>query len=279
MSGGIGRVGIVGAGQVGTMLGLALRGASGVDEVLLSDRDEGTARASSELGAGDVVDVGETLRADAVVLALPVPEIVRFFEERAKELRDGSLVLDTGSVKRPVVQLMRETVPEGVHAVGGHPMAGTEQPGPAGAPPELLRDATFVLTPARDDPEALSRARALVETAGARAVEMDAALHDRVVARTSHLPHLTAAALALVASEQPHVRDLSAGGYAGATRLAASDAEMVAGFLESNADEVRGAVAELREALNRAESALTEGAGSLRELFASAGRARAEALG
>jgi prephenate dehydrogenase len=281
MSADVGRVGIVGAGQVGTMLGLALRGASGVEDVLVSDRDEATARASSELGAGELADVDETLRADAIVLALPVPEIVRFLEDRAKELRDGSLVVDTGSVKRPVVQVMRDVVPEGVHAMGGHPMAGTERPGPAGARPELLRDAAFVLTPARQDPEALSRARALVEAAGARPVEMDAALHDRVVARTSHLPHVVAAAVALVAENEPQraVRDLAAGGYAGTTRLAASDPEMVAGFITANADEVVDALRELRDALEAAEGFVDEGNGSLREFLEDAGRARAEVLG
>ncbi|HEV3475285.1 MAG TPA: prephenate dehydrogenase/arogenate dehydrogenase family protein [Actinomycetota bacterium] len=276
MSDSLGRVGIVGAGQVGTMLGLSLRGAA---EVLLTDRDDEAARASAEMGAGQVAGIDDVLAADAVVLAMPVDEIIRFVEERGSKLRHGSLVVDTGSVKRPVVEAMRRGVPEGVHAVGGHPMAGTEQPGPAGARPELLRDAAFVLTATRDDAEGMARARALVEAAGARPVEMDAALHDRVVARTSHLPHLAAAALALVASDQPHVRDLAAGGYAGTTRLAASEPEMVAGFLTANAGEVRGALAELRDALDKAEAAVAEGAGSVRQLFASASRARAEALG
>jgi prephenate dehydrogenase len=277
----IGRVGIVGAGQVGSMLGLALRSAPGVDHVLLADRNEDTARVSAGMGAGDVAATEEVLESDAVILALPVPEILRFLEERGAKLRDGSLVLDTGSVKRPVLEAMRRHVSEDVHAVGGHPMAGTEQQGPEGARLGLLRGATFVLTTVRDDPEGLTRATELVEAVGARAVEMDAALHDRVVARTSHLPHLVAAAVALTAEKQPAgaARDLAASGYAGLTRLAASDPEMVAGFLDANRDEVLDALHEVRDVLDVVEGAIDEGDGVLREFLEEAARARAEVLG
>lgn len=255
----VGLVSIVGAGQVGTMLGLALRGE--VDEVSLADRDPGVARSSLARGAGDrAVATDEAFDADVVVLAVPIPEIVRLLEERGDRIRPGALVLDTGSVKRTVVQAMRRAVPPAVHAVGGHPMAGTERPGPGGADPGLLRGATFVLCAIRDDPEGIRLARGLVEASGARPVEMDAALHDAVVARASHLPHLVAAALSLVASatDQAAARRLAASGFAGATRLASSDPEMVAAVLTANADEVSRALREFRTALDRLGAALSD---------------------
>jgi prephenate dehydrogenase len=276
----IGRAGIVGAGQVGTMLGLALRGRA--EEIALADREPSATGASLARGAGDrAASLEEALSADTVVLAVPVPEIVRLLQERGEGFAPGTLVVDTGSAKRTVVEAMRRSVPDTVHAVGGHPMAGTERPGPEGADPDRLLGAAFVLCPVRDDPEAMTRARALVDAVGARPVELDAGVHDRVVSRTSHLPHLVAAAVALAAGDVDlgAARDLAASGFAGTTRLAASDPAVVAAFLAANADEVEGALRSLHAALQRLGSALAEGPQPLADALAAARRARREVVG
>jgi prephenate dehydrogenase len=275
----LGRVAIVGAGQIGTMLGLALRGAA--QEVVLADRRRGALTESLARGAGDrIVSVEEAFEADDVVLAVPVPEIVRLIEELGPRARPGSLLIDTGSAKRVVVEAMRTHVPAGVLAVGGHPMAGTDHSGAEAAVPELLRGAAFVLTPVRPDAAAVVRGLALVEAAGARPGVIDAELHDRVVAATSHAPHLVAAAVALASRDLPTetVRDLAASGFSGITRLASSDPGMAAGFLVANADAVRDALREIRAALDRAEDAL-EDADALRVLFTEASAAREDAAG
>jgi prephenate dehydrogenase len=276
---GLGRVAIVGAGQVGTMLGLALR-AAGV-EVSLSDRRSAAVRESLARGAGtSEVTLAEAIEADSIVLAVPVPEIVRLLAEIGPRLGAGRFLVDTGSAKRAVIEAMREHVPQEVHAIGGHPLAGSERGGAEGAAPDKLEGAAFALTPVRDDPEAESRGRALAEAIGSRPVLMDAELHDRVVAATSHAPHLLAVAVALASRELPGdvVRALAASGFAGATRLAASDPGMVSGFLSANADAVRDALKELRAALDRAEASL-EDPDALRVLFAEAAAAREDALG
>ncbi|MGH3117361.1 MAG: prephenate dehydrogenase [Gaiellales bacterium] len=276
---GLGRVAIVGTGQVGTMLGLALRDVA--DEVVLADRRSGAVRDSLARGAGERdVSVDEAFEADSVVLAVPVPEIVRLVEELGPKVKSGALLIDTGSAKRTVVEAMRAHVPAEVHAIGGHPLAGSERSGPEAALPELLRGAAFALTPVRDDPDAEARGRAFVEAVGSRPVVMDAELHDRVVAATSHAPHLLAAAVALASRDLPRgaVRDLAASGFSGATRLAASDPGMVSGFLAANADAVRDALKELRAALDRAEASL-EDVDALRVLFTEAAAAREDAAG
>ena len=253
----LGRVAVIGAGQMGTLLGMALR--ETVDEVVLADRDPDALQASLERNAAHrTVSVEEALDADAVVLAVPLPEIVALVETLGPRFREGSLVIDTGSAKGRVVEAMSRHVPVGVPAIGGHPMAGTEVPGPAGADPARLRHATFALTPVREDPIAILRATALAEAVGARPRVVDAAEHDRVVARTSHLPHVLAFALSglVLALPEEGVRDLAASGFDGATRLAASDPGMVAGFLGSNADEVRASIGELRDRLAEVERAL-----------------------
>ena len=264
----IGRVGVVGAGQVGTMLGLALRrapGRAGVEEVALFDRDRSAARASLARGAGDRVvrALEEAFDADVVILALPVPAIVSTLESHGARLGRGQLLLDTGSAKGAVVDAMRAHVPGRAHVLGGHPLVGTAVAGAEGARPELLDGAMFVLTPVRDDAEALTRGRALVGAIGSRAVEMDATTHDRVMARTSHLAHVAAFALAAVGRRRGAAEELVSSGYLGATRLAGSDPRMVAGFLSANASDVRAAISELVEELVEMRSLLAGDADDL----------------
>src|SRR6266700_3720310 len=148
-----GSVAIVGAGQIGTMLGMALV-AAGASDVGLFDLDPAVARESLAMGGGHRLlrGVGEALAASTLILAVPVPAIVAFVEEHGPSMRPGTFVVDTGSAKAAVVAAMRAAVAPGVHAVGGHPLCGTERPGPRGARVEALRGATFVLTPVRDDP-------------------------------------------------------------------------------------------------------------------------------
>lgn len=251
-AGSLGRIAIVGAGQAGTMLGLALRASGVATEIALHDRDTATAGRSLARGAGDRVcaRVEEAFGADVLILALPVSAIVAFLERYGAELQPGTLVIDTGSAKAGVVSAMRRTLGLTVRAVGGHPLAGTERPGPDGADPAALRGAVFALCPVRDDPRALELARALAVAAGARPLVIDADEHDRIVARTSGLPHLLA--YALVHATGPlgdSLGALAATGYHGATRLARSDPRMVAAFLSANAAETRAAAAELRTAL------------------------------
>ncbi|HEX4744327.1 MAG TPA: prephenate dehydrogenase [Candidatus Limnocylindria bacterium] len=249
MSAPFGTVAIVGAGQAGTMLGLALRSGGGAREITVFDRDPDVARRSVARGAAHRVTERLALDADVVVLALPVSAIVEVLARHAADFRTGSLVIDTGTAKARVVAAMRE-LPAGIHAIGGHPLAGTERRGPEGADPAALAGAPFALCPVRDDAEALRLAERLVRAAGARPLVIGAGEHDRIVARTSALPHLLAFALARCAARAGDVTPLAASGYAGATRLARSDPGMVASFLAANGDETRAAVSDLRGALD-----------------------------
>jgi prephenate dehydrogenase len=274
----LGQVAIVGAGQVGTMLGMALSGPAPVTEVGLADRDPSRLRESMARGAGQraLGSVEEVLGSDVIILAMPIREIVGWIEAHGADLRPGSFVIDTGSAKRRVVEAMADHVATGAGAMGGHPMTGTEIPGPAGARPELLKGAPFVLSPVRDDRAALDTALRLVEALGSEPVEMDAEAHDRVVARTSHVPHLVAAALALVAREAGSERAsaVTGPGLAGATRLAASDPEVTASFLAANADEVHLATGELIDMLRRLSAAAAGGPRAVADLLAVARTAR-----
>jgi prephenate dehydrogenase len=282
----LGRVSIIGAGQVGTALGMALRttGPADLETVTLFDRDPDVAEASRGRGAGDELasSLEQAVHADTIVLALPVPEIVKVLDGFGTMVPPGAVVIDTGSAKVAVVEAMRRALAGGVHAIGGHPMAGTERPGPDGADAGLLRDAPFALTPVRDDPVAVEAGRALAVAVGARPVVVEAELHDRTVAITSHLPHLLAFALASVAGRAAGSSSFEPGlastGYRGATRLAGSDPGMVAGFLAANATSVAGAAASLRDELDRLLAAMEDGPGPLSAALAGA-RVLAGAMG
>lgn len=274
MSETLGSVAVVGAGQVGTMLGMVLSDSGAASDVGMADRDPGRLEASLARGAGrrTLTTDEDVLAADLILLALPVPDIVSWLVRHGKDLRPGSLVVDTGSAKRLVVEAMNDHVAGEAQAVGGHPMTGTEIPGPDGARPELLKGAPFVLCPSREDPQAMRTARLLVDALGAEPVEMEASVHDRIVARTSHLPHLLAAALAIMAGDEEQV--VAGPGLAGATRLAASDPALTAAFLSANADQVHAAAGELIEVLEGLTAAAAGGPHALADLLSAARVAR-----
>jgi prephenate dehydrogenase len=281
----IGRVAILGAGQIGTMLGQALM-ATGADHepaaVAIFDRDPAVARASVALGGGQVAleRVEPALDADTVLLAMPVDEIVRWVEEWGDRLHPGTLLIDTGSAKGPVVAAMRSYVPGSVNAVGGHPICGNEMSGPGAARLGALQGATFALTPVRTDPVALSRATALVRRLGAVPLQLSWERHDHILARVSHLPHLLATALAGVCAraddDRELVRAMVGTGYLGASRLAEADPEMVASFVLANSAEVAAALEEFGRELMLVAQAIGAGEEPLRSALARGGESRRE---
>jgi prephenate dehydrogenase len=255
---------VVGAGQIGTSIGMALRQspAEARDEVLLWDRDPGQLARSLERKAANraLRAPEEVLAADTLILAIPVGEVVGWLAAWGGRVRPGTLLLDTGSAKQVVVAAMRSHLRNGVLGVGGHPLCGNEGRGPAAGDPAMLRGAPFVLTPAVDDQLALSRATALVAALGAHPLVLEAGRHDEILAVSSHLPHLLAAALLELVPQAGPDRDLwrqlLGPGFRSATRLAASDPEMVASFLAANAGPVRQAVAELQRSLGELDAEL-----------------------
>jgi prephenate dehydrogenase len=279
----IGRVAIVGAGQIGTMLGQALMDTgAGAAEVAVFDRDLEVARASVALGGAQLaLERAElVLEADTVILAVPVDEIVRWLEEWGGMLRPGCLLLDTGSAKVQVVAAMRQYVPPLAHAVGGHPICGTETTGPAAARREALRGAIFALAPVRPDQVALDRAADLVSSLGSVPLQLSCEQHDRILARSSHLPHLLATALACVClgadDDRQMVRAMVGPGFVGASRLAEASPEMVASFALANSMELSCALEEFGRELALLAEALGGGEVALRSALNRGGEARRE---
>jgi prephenate dehydrogenase len=234
---------LVGVGLIGASVGLAARKRGVAGRILgVGNRPEVSQRALAR-GAVDEVRPGVRSLADAdvVVFCTPVDLIAAQVIEAAAVCRPGALLTDAGSTKASIVRDVESRLARGATFVGGHPLAGSEKQGPEYANADLFEGRTVVLTPtAHTDDKALSLAKALWEALGARVQMMAPEEHDRALAMTSHLPHVTAAALAGVLP--PQWGGLTAGGLRDATRVAAGGPELWAAILQANADAVLGAM-------------------------------------
>ncbi len=185
-----------------------------------------------------------------------------------------TIVSDVGSVKGAVVRDLGPLLPAGVHLVPGHPVAGTEHSGPEAGFAELFHDRWCILTPLPDgDAAALERIRALWQAAGMKVVTMDAEHHDKVLAITSHLPHLIAYTIVGTATDledtlKSEVIKFSAGGFRDFTRIAASDPVMWRDVFLGNREAVLEMLQRFTEDLTALQRAIRWGEGDkLEELF------------
>ncbi len=262
------RVTIIGIGLIGGSFALAGREAGVLGEVVGVARSERTLLEAVHVGAADrtTPDALEAVRdADLVYIATPVATIAGTLARIAPALRDGCVVTDAGSTKRAIMAAAQD-LPPGVSFVGGHPMAGSERAGVWEARAALFHGRTYLLTPAPGTDEALAKLHEVVVAIGARPVVVDAETHDRLVARTSHLPHLVAAALASALGEACMERDFISTGLRDTTRIAGGPIDVWREILMANADEVLkaldgflGEAGRWREALEaRDEAAIVE---------------------
>ncbi len=229
------RVAIVGLGQIGGSIALAL-GRSGNWIRTGFDAREPVARRALAAGALDEVALSleaACADADAIVLAAPVDALPALVARAAACAKRGALLLDTGSARRGVTEALRAAAKRGVRACGGHPLAGSEGRGFAAAKAELFEGLPFVLLPV-----------------GAVPLVVDPGAHDAALARTSHLPYVIARALMRVGGAAAK-RRLAGPGFASATRLAKSDPKMALAYVRANAGNVRDAWTELKREVER----------------------------
>ena len=261
------RLGIVGVGLIGGSLALAARRLGIAREVVGLGRTRENLRVALDRGLIDRGDVDPAIVAgsELVVLATPLGLLEAAAIAVAPHLPDGAVVTDAGSAKGSIVGRLTERLAPRLRFVGGHPIAGTELSGAGAADAELFRGARCVLTPiAPTDTEALARVRALWEAVGMEVVEMSPEEHDRVLALTSHVPHLLAFALTLVAGKAARAGETSVLDFAGpsfrdATRVAASSPEMWRDVLVANTTAVLGTLELVKKELARLASAIEAG--------------------
>ncbi len=258
---------VVGVGLIGGSLALAARKMGLVETVVGVDADPGHREMVLTMGMVDRVAgvvTADVARADLIVLAVPVTEIVSLLPEVARYVKDGCLVTDVGSVKGPILLAGDAAFPDG-RFVAGHPIAGQERSGPAAARPDLFEGANWIVTPSpTTNPRAVECVSALWRRMGSRIISMEAAWHDEVFAAVSHLPHLVAYALMDAVRGMPQSDEwlkFAAGGLRDFTRVAASHPVMWRDIFLMNRDPTLRVLAAYREALAALEAAIRKGDG------------------
>jgi prephenate dehydrogenase len=245
-------VGVVGAGLIGTSIGLALS-RQGV-KVLVTDVDPARAAAASALGAGEAVPFPAlAAAAEHAVVAVP-PRAAASAIAELLGLNPHLTVSDVTSVKANLIVEVETLTSHSDRFCPAHPIAGRERNGPGAAQPELFENAVWAITPTpATSEEATSAATAVAEACGARVVVLGAEEHDRVLAGVSHVPQLLASLLAgQLPATGPHGPELAGSGFRDATRLADSDPDLWSEIVSLNS----GAVAEVLRVLADALTSL-----------------------
>ncbi len=228
------KVTVVGVGLLGGSLGLALKQRRLAKQVHGYVRRTASIAECERLGVVDRAtrDLLSAVRdAELVVLCTPLAQMRELTLGLLPALRPGAVVTDVGSVKGSVVQQLEPLVSRaGGFFVGGHPMAGAEKMGAAAARPDLFANAVSVITPsAQSNPEAVQCVETLWQSVGARVMTLSPELHDELVSRSSHLPHVVAAGLANYVLSPAYPREqalLCANGFRDSTRIASGSPEM-----------------------------------------------------
>ncbi|MFC6639201.1 prephenate/arogenate dehydrogenase family protein [Sulfitobacter sp. JBTF-M27] len=264
------RVALIGLGLIASSMFWAMKRDGLAGEVTGYARSAETRETAREIGLCDRVcdSIAEAVDgADLIVLCVPVGVMGDVAAEMAPHLKPGATVSDVGSVKRDVIEKVSPHLPDNVHFVPAHPLAGTEHSGPRSGFPELFENRWCLLVPVEGtDPDAIARLRALWEGFGALVEEMDAEHHDLVVAVTSHAPHLIAYTMVGVADDLRRVTDsevikYSAGGFRDFTRIAASDPTMWRDVFLTNKEATLEILGRFTEELFALQRAIRQGDG------------------
>lgn len=271
------RIALIGIGLIGSSIARDIKQLGLAKHVVISTRSEETLKRAEQLELGDsyTTSASEAVRnADLVIVSVPVGASEAVAKQISQHLKHGAIVTDVGSTKESVIAQMRPHMPDYVHFIAGHPLAGTEKSGPDAGFTGLFRDRWCILTPCPDtDPIALERLKAFWIALGSRIDEMDAQHHDKVLAIVSHLPHIIAYNIVGTADDletvtESEVIKYSASGFRDFTRLAASDPTMWRDVCLHNKDAILEMLARFSEDLAYLQRAIRWGEGDkLFELF------------
>jgi cyclohexadieny/prephenate dehydrogenase len=259
-----GKVAIIGLGLIGSSIAHAARRGGLADEIVGFDASADVRARAAALNFCDAVaDDAATAVADAglVILCVPVGACGAVAQAIAPRLKPGVILSDVGSVKGAVIRDVVPHLPQGVHFIPAHPIAGTEFSGPEAGFASLFDNRWAILTPLPGaDAAAVARLKGFWQGLGSNVDAMDPSHHDLVLAITSHLPHLIAYNIVGTAHDLETVTEgevikYSAGGFRDFTRIAASDPTMWRDVFVANKDavlEILGRFTEDLQALSRA---------------------------
>lgn len=254
-------VAILGVGLIGGSIGLAIKSRNPKTRVIGVGRNsESLARAR----AAGIIDTFHTdtqkgmHTADFVVVCTPVDRVADDVAAVAELAPKSALITDVGSTKRRIVETLAERMPsDGPTFVGSHPLAGSEKRGADHAKPDLFQNRKVILTPNGHEPaEAVSRVEEFWRWLGAEVISLSPEEHDNILAITSHLPHVAAAAVSKLMP--PEWLTYTGSGFRDSTRVASGDAGLWAAIFRENQGPVREAVRNLIEQLQQFEQSLSD---------------------
>ena len=276
---------IIGMGLIGSSLARAFRQYGCVERITGADSNDSHRQKAAELKLADEVfaNPSDAVKgADLVILATPVSTYADIVGQIQNDLEHDSVLTDTGSVKARVLADLQYIVPGDVHLIPSHPVAGTEHSGPEAGFAELFANRHVILTPPEgSDAQFVDKLKGLWQACGADVEIMTAIHHDRVLAITSHLPHLLAYSIVQTADmlekqmmeengndadnivQSPEVIRYSAGGFRDFTRIAASDPVMWRDVFLSNREAVLEMLGRFQEDLFSLQKAVRDGNGEM----------------
>ena len=271
------KIALIGIGLIGGSIALEARKRGLARTIVAATRSADTAATANRLKLTDHcgTDIVAAVKdADLVIVCTPVGACGPAAKAMAPALKPGAIVSDVGSVKQTVIADMAPHLPKNVHFVPAHPVAGTEHSGPEAAIHDLFQGRWCILTPLPDsDAKAVGRLQAFWEALGSNVNRLDPANHDRVLAITSHLPHLIAYTIVGTADDlgghlNSEVLKYSAGGFREFTRIAASDPTMWRDVFMNNREAVLEVLQRFQEDLFYLQRAIRWGEGDkLFDLF------------
>jgi cyclohexadieny/prephenate dehydrogenase len=271
------KIALIGIGLIGGSIALEARKRGLAKSIVAATRRPETAAKANQLKLAD--HCGTDLAAacdgaDLVIVCTPVGACGEAAKTIAPKLKKGCIVSDVGSVKQAVIEAMQPHIPAGVHFVPAHPVAGTEHSGPEAALLDLFQGRHCILTPLSDsDPAAIDKLEAFWKALGSDVNRLDPAHHDRILAITSHLPHLIAYSIVGTADDlgghlNSEVLKYAAGGFRDFTRIASSDPTMWRDVFMNNREAVLEVLQRFQEDLFYLQRAIRWGeADKLFDLF------------
>ena len=275
------KITIVGVGLLGGSLGLAIKRRKLAREVAGFVRRTASLKECERAGAVDFATtdlLAAVSGADLVILCTPLAQMRSLTKHMLPALKPGAIVTDVGSVKATVVGELETLVARaGARFIGSHPMAGAEKAGVSAASADLFQCAACVVTPTRKTPaSALKQVENFWKAIGGRTLTLTPAMHDILVSRSSHLPHIVASVLAsfVLSPQRPKLQAmLCANGFRDTTRIASGSPEMWRDILLANREQVRVALDEFVRELQAVQALLRKKrkhAGKILELFETA---------
>ena len=278
------QIALIGIGLIGSSIARRVKRDGLANFISVTARSQKSLDKALKLGIADEITLNQNncvKNADLIIICSPVGTYAEIIQNIRAGIKPGAIITDVGSVKQTVINDLSPHIPDDVHLVPAHPVAGTEHSGPEAGFPELFEDRWCIITPTNQtNKKAVNQVKKFWQSLGANVEIMEPKRHDQVMAMTSHLPHLIAYTIVGTATDLEktlanEVIKFSAGGFRDFTRIAASDPTMWRDVFLNNSDAVLEMLQRFSEDITALQRAIRWGEGDkLYELFSRTREAR-----